>query len=115
MGDADWDEVIFLDRERSAPLWDVGAPGYLAGVGVDPDGQDVLMLVSEEHINVENAPQGCPDQPHEQTGRLPAWARSRVFGPHMCFGVNRRGQPCGIEVSRPGERCRFHRIKASAP
>jgi len=109
MRDANWDGVTFLDRQRSAPLWDVGAPGYLAAVGVDPDGEDVLALVSEEHLNVENAPQGCADQPHEQTGPLPAVWRRRINGHPRCGQPTAQGRPCQAGVTSQGDVCRVHR------
>lgn len=109
MGDANWEGVIFVDRDRSASLWDVGAPGYLAAVGVDPDGQDVLAVVSEEHLGVKGAPQGCADQPHEQTGPLPALWRRRINGDPRCGQPTRAGRPCRIRVANRGDACGAHR------
>lgn len=102
-------EVNFLDRHRSAPLWDVGAPGYLAAVGVDPDGRDVLVLASEEHLNVEGAPQGCADQPHERIGPLPAVWRRRINGDPRCGAPTAKGRPCRVKVASQGDICGIHR------
>lgn len=109
MGDGNWDELILLDRERSASLWDVGAPGYLAAIGVDPDGQDVLMLVLEQNLNVDHAPQGCPDQPHEELGRLPAVWRRRINGDPRCGQPTANGRPCRVKVGGQGDVCGVHR------
>lgn len=115
MSDANWDEVIFPDLKRSALLWDVGAPGYLAAVGVDSDGEEYLALLEfYESGPRDTVDMACPSAPHEQLGRLPAVWFSRLVGRHRCSGVNKRGQPCLIEVSRAGARCRFHRNKTSA-
>lgn len=117
MSDENWEGVILVDRDRSASLWDVGAPGYLAAVGIDSDGEEYLALVQIDRLGRDGHPVdvACPSASHEQLGRLPAEWFSRLVGRHRCSGVNKRGQPCLIEVSRAGARCRFHRTKASAP
>lgn len=114
MRDANCDGLILLDRDRSASLWDVGAPGYLAAVGVDPDGEDVLWLVSEEHLGVKDAPHGNPDQRHERVGPLNEDLRYRIWN-HQCAALTRRGPRCRNWVPKSsGPLCLAHAAEAEA-
>lgn len=98
----------FIDRARSADLFDVGAAGYVAAVVVALSGREHLVLVHRASINdpavVFDA--DCWEQRHEQTGALPPdWVR-RI---NRCGRSTRTGQPCRNRVGRPGECCAWHR------
>lgn len=112
----DFDGFALVDWERSACLCDVGAPGHSLAVAVTDDGRDVLWLIDD----AEHPRQGDSRQPHEQLGPLPRSVADRIRrrGPdaaRMCAGYNKRGLPCKLPVARPGDRCLFHRDRASAP
>lgn len=110
MGDANWDEVIVPDLQRSALLWDVGAPGYLAAVGVDSDGEEYLALLEF----YESGPRDpvdvvCATARHEQVGPLPAVWRRRINGDPRCGQSTWAGRPCRMKVKRQGDVCDIHR------
>jgi hypothetical protein len=120
MAGDEFDGFALVDWERSACLCDVGASGHSVAVAVDDDGRDVLWIVDEAELHAEHPRHGNSNQPHEQLGPLPKSVADRIRrrGPdvaHMCAGYNKQGQPCRLRVARPGDRCLFHRDKASAP
>lgn len=105
--------MALVDRDRSACLFDVGLPGYTAAVCVTRAGEDVLWLVSEEHLNVENSPHGNPDQRHERVGPLPRDLWHRLA--QRCAGLTRRGARCGVLLIGPvGAVCVAHAAEAEA-
>jgi hypothetical protein len=119
MGD-DPDGLIYIDWARAAPLHDAGLPGHVVAWGVNCNGQAAAWLVDTDALFGGDVDCEVVSPWHEQLGPLPKmvadriWRRAPEDAVHMCAGFNRRGWPCGLPVTRPGERCRFH-DKASAP
>lgn len=102
-----------IDPHRLACLCGAGAPDLIAAVCVTPGGGDELWLVSRSALCVEHPECGNPEQLHEQTGRLPATVRERIWGEALRCGRPRSdGQPCRHRVKEPGQRCRKHAIEA---
>lgn len=67
------DEWGLVDPARSAFLWDVGAPDFIAATIVSADGNAHLIVGPLEGLgdnNVRYQP-SCPDVTHEQVGKLP--------------------------------------------
>ncbi|WP_051574265.1 hypothetical protein [Mycobacterium sp. URHB0044] len=118
MGDANWDEVIFVDRDRSAPLWDVGAPGYLAATGIDSDGEEYLALVEVDRLGRDghSVDVACPSAPHEQLDAVAnhiMW-RVRVARTFRCGRITQAGTPCRIRIATVGAACEWHRTRAAS-
>ncbi|MGB7508967.1 MAG: hypothetical protein WA965_26455, partial [Mycobacterium sp.] len=106
--------MALVDRERCASLDRDGLPGYTAAVCVTPDGEDVLWLVSEEHLDVTDAPHGQADQRHERTGPLNEDVRYRIWN-HQCAALTRRGPRCRNWVPKSsGPLCPAHAAEAEA-
>jgi hypothetical protein len=108
--------VSYIDLARSTCLCDVGLPDYAAVLLVADDGREDLLLARQELIGdpCHAYNHRCPDAPHEQPGPLPPRWRSRVLLARLRCGrpTKTTGQPCRIEVTRPGEPCGLHRTEA---
>lgn len=115
MGDVNWDGVIFLDRERSASLEDVGLPGYRAATGIDSDGEEYLALVEVDLLGRDGHPVdvACPNAPHEQLDAVAnhiMW-RVRVARTFRCGRTTQAGTPCRIRIATKGDACEWHRTQ----
>jgi hypothetical protein len=108
--------VSVIDPARSTCLCDVGRPDYLAATAVAADGSNHLLLAHVDDIGDESVTYNhrCPDAPHEQPGPLPPQWGSRVLLARLRCGrpTKTTGQPCRIEVTRPGAPCGLHRTAA---
>ena len=119
MDGREFDGFPLFDRERSACLCDVGAPGHTVAISVIDNGCDTLWIADDTEVYTEHTRCGKGDQPHEQIGPLP---RSLVDPirrggrdvAHTCADFNKRGQRSKLPAASLGDRCQFHRDKASA-
>ena len=69
----DDDDLDLIDPARSARLYDVGLPGYIAATAIGADGETHLVLAHGDALGdtgVRYDPD-CADAPHEQCGQLP--------------------------------------------
>jgi hypothetical protein len=114
------DHTNFIDPDHTSCLCDVGAPDYIAATAVRADGSAHLLLARADDLGDESSTYDptCSTVAHEQLGPLPlevvrritaAGRRARLF----CGRPTKTtGQPCRIEVTRPGEPCGLHRTEA---
>lgn len=108
--------ICYIDDARSACLCDVGMPGYVLAVAVDPDGGCDLVLLDwsvldcEVH-NVYNP--STPQAPHEQLGPLPRHWRSRALS-LRCGRPTKTGRPCRALVPRAGDARGWHNESETA-
>lgn len=111
-----FDGLALVDRERSACLCDVGAPGYTAAIAVTDDGRDSLWIVDEAELHAKHPRHGNGNQRHEQLGPLPAAVRERISPAPRCGRPTKAtGEPCRQRVSAPGEPCGWHSDRSWAP
>ena len=112
--------IVYIDYDRSTCLCDVGLPGWAAVIAITDDGDEHFVVLSErpEADRVGYNPD-TPQAPHEQPGPLPLDVVRRITaarrrGPPLRCGrpTKTTGQPCRIEVTRPGEPCGLHRTEA---
>lgn len=69
-----------VDSARTVNLADVGAPGYLAAVVVDLNGDERLVLVRRCDVGNFSSlfDDSCRDVEHEQLGQLPPQTIRRI-------------------------------------
>lgn len=102
-------DSTLIDGTRSAHLCDVGAPGFFVAMCVTADGSEEAWLVSESDLNVPGAPQGDPNQRHEQLGPLPDDWSAAVHSPYRCGHPRATdGLPCRQAVRQAGQTCAWH-------
>jgi hypothetical protein len=98
-----------MDMERTAFLYDVGAPDHAATIAVDAAGNERLWVVDLEQLNDADADVGNANQRHERLGRLPQAVRDRIWGDSLrCGRPTCSGRPCRIRVANPGDPCGTH-------
>jgi hypothetical protein len=120
-----------IDPERSVSLCDVGAPGYVAALTVDPDGTETYWIADRDLIG-ENCDHGNENPPHERLGPLPPLIRAKIaqigappaaywyeedgrwFPVYLCGRPTKKKRPCRMPVDRDGDACDFHREKPKA-
>lgn len=106
---------VAVDPARCAPLWDVGAPEWTAGVVViaddtyaEHDGLTVPVLLHRDADKVRDLL--CNLVEHEQLGPLPVGWRQRVRDARWrCGRTTKAGGRCRAEVGKQGDACRWHR------
>jgi hypothetical protein len=115
----DYEDWVLVDSLRSAPLHDVGMPGYRAATGLDSDGDEYLSLVEIARLGRDGArfDIACADVAHEQVGPLPLEYVRRVTVAarvNRCGRLTQAGRPCRIRVAVVGAACEWHRSRADA-
>jgi hypothetical protein len=103
------DQRLFVLGGSSASLDDVGAPGFSAAIGIDPNGDRVVFLAADDALGVRMLTT-AESVEHERTGRLPFVIAKRVASvPVRCGRITTSGSPCRTRVKPPGRACHRHR------
>lgn len=91
-----------LDDATAVPLGN----GYHLGVGIGPDGAQIMFLVSP-HRGAKQGDAGPEAAPHEQVGKaLPRSMKEALA--LTCGRATAHGTPCRHTVGQPGDPCIRH-------